>query len=135
MNWIYVDRETLEVKYGNRAAAEPNHPGPFDCTRQEKRLTFGGWEGFLAVKEGSFWALYFDRDGDMLKSKIAEGVPILEIELFRIESRQQRRVPRTKPEENDAPDAEGAEGAADEVPTAERAAQSDAPQNDASSDS
>jgi hypothetical protein len=86
MNWIYVDRDTYEVKFGTRGYAEANYTGPFDCTRQDRRLTFGGWEGFLAVREGIFWALYFDVEQNKLKSKkIPEGTPILEIQLRRIE--------------------------------------------------
>jgi hypothetical protein len=54
------------VKLGVRAYAEHNLNGPFDCTRQDRRLAFSGWEGLVAVKQkGGFWALYFahDRDG------------------------------------------------------------------------
>lgn len=86
-NWIYVDRQTYEVKFGTRPWAEPNFKGPFDCTRQDRRLTLGGWEGFVAVREGQFWALYFDLDGDRLRSRVAEGTPVLEVELQRVEMR------------------------------------------------
>ncbi|KAH6644978.1 hypothetical protein BKA67DRAFT_495911, partial [Truncatella angustata] len=85
MNWIYVDRDTLEVKFGARAYAEPNYTGPFDCTQQDRRLTFGGWEGFMAVREGQFWSLYFDLQQNKLKSKVTEGTVVLEIELSRVE--------------------------------------------------
>ncbi|KAI1370485.1 hypothetical protein F4677DRAFT_457853 [Hypoxylon crocopeplum] len=88
MNWIYIDRTTYELKFGTRPWAQPNWPGPFDCSRQDRRLMFGGWEGFLAVKEGEFWALYFDVDQDRLKSKLKE-TPVLEIELLRVEMRVQ----------------------------------------------
>ena len=87
MNWIYVDRDTFEVKFGTRPYAEHNLNGPFDCTREERRLNFGGWEGFMLVKEGDFWALYFDRNNDDLKGKVAEGAVVLEVELLRKESR------------------------------------------------
>ncbi|KAL1594575.1 hypothetical protein SLS60_010336 [Paraconiothyrium brasiliense] len=88
MNWIYVDKDTYEVKYGVRLDAQPNLTGPFDCTRQDRRLTFDGWEGFCAVEEfPTLWALYFDRDDDGLKSKVAEGTRVLEIELTRKEKR------------------------------------------------
>ncbi|KAI1292568.1 hypothetical protein F5Y03DRAFT_20466 [Xylaria venustula] len=93
LNWIYVDRWSYELKFGNRSWADDNFPVPWDCSRQDRRLTFGGWEGFLAVKEGNFWALYFDVDGDGLKSKIAEGTPVLEIELIRVEM----RLPKPQP--------------------------------------
>ncbi|KAG8162136.1 hypothetical protein KVR01_007901 [Diaporthe batatas] len=87
MNWIYIDRQTYEVKFGTRDCAEPNFKAPFDCTRQDRRLTLGGWEGFCAVQEGHFWALYFDVENNRLLSKVPEGTPLLEIELQRIEMR------------------------------------------------
>ncbi|TVY86872.1 hypothetical protein LAWI1_G006697 [Lachnellula willkommii] len=63
MNWIYVDRDTYELKFGPRPYAEHNFKGPWDCTRQERRLTFGGWEGFCVVlEESGFWGVYFDID-------------------------------------------------------------------------
>lgn len=43
--------------------------------------------GFLIVKEGDFWGLYFDRDNDRLKGKVTEGTPVLEVELMRKEVR------------------------------------------------
>lgn len=97
MNWIYVSRDTHEVKFGVRQFAEPNLTGPFDCTRQDWRLTFGGWEGFVAVKEGAFWALYFDRDGDSLESKVVPGTPVIELELIRREMRVRKPPPPPPP--------------------------------------
>jgi hypothetical protein len=85
MNWIYVDRTTYEVKFGNRAWAEGNYTGHFDCTRQDKRLTLHGWEGFYAVKEGSFWALYFDIENNGLEGKVAADTPAIELSLLRTE--------------------------------------------------
>ncbi|KAF3763678.1 hypothetical protein M406DRAFT_352430 [Cryphonectria parasitica EP155] len=87
MNWICVNRQTYEVQYGERSFAEQNFKGPFDVTRQDRRLTMGGWEGFVAVLEGDFFALYFDLDDDRLKSKVAQGTPVIEVELQRIEMR------------------------------------------------
>ncbi|KAH7350507.1 hypothetical protein BKA66DRAFT_476260 [Pyrenochaeta sp. MPI-SDFR-AT-0127] len=88
MNWVYVDKITQELKYGVRADAQPNLTGPFDCTRQDRRLTFDGWEGWCAVEESpSLWALYFDVSDDGLKSKLATGTRVLELELSRKEVR------------------------------------------------
>ncbi|RDW62312.1 hypothetical protein BP6252_11745 [Coleophoma cylindrospora] len=68
MNWIYVDGDTFEVKYGPKIEAHPHYTGPFDCTRGERRLIFGGWEGFSAVQEqDGAWALYFDVLADGLQ--------------------------------------------------------------------
>lgn len=88
LNWIYVDKDTYEVKYGIRAQAQPNIHGPFDCTRQDRRVTLEGWEGFVAVEEEEgLWALYFDRDDNGLKGKVKPGTRVLEIELTRKEKR------------------------------------------------
>ncbi|KAH6863333.1 hypothetical protein CC77DRAFT_904181, partial [Alternaria alternata] len=93
MNWVYVDKETGEVKYGVRADAQPNLTGPFDCTRQDRRLTFDGWEGWCAVEEApGLWGLYFDLGDDGLKSRVAPGTRVLEIELSRKEKRFQKEA-------------------------------------------
>ncbi|KAI1466219.1 uncharacterized protein F4812DRAFT_461190 [Daldinia caldariorum] len=105
MNWIYIDRNTYELKFGTRPSAQPNWPGPFDCSRQDRRLTFAGWEGFLAVKEGDFWALYFDVDEDSLKSKVKSDTPVLDIELLRVEMRvtpTREKKPSNRESEDDA---------------------------------
>ncbi|KAI3326749.1 hypothetical protein HD806DRAFT_416760 [Xylariaceae sp. AK1471] len=109
MNWIYVDRWSYELKFGNRAWADDNWPVPWDYTRQDRRLTFGGWEGFLAVKEGDFWALYFDIDEDHLKGKVAEGTPILEVVLLRVEM----RVPKPEPQPQRQPEKKAEEDTTD----------------------
>ncbi|KAI1440420.1 hypothetical protein F5Y02DRAFT_423059 [Annulohypoxylon stygium] len=106
MNWIYIDRNTYELKFGTRPSAQPNWPGPFDCSRQDRRLTFAGWEGFFAVKDGEFWALYFDVDQDNLKSKVKEGIPVLEVELLRTEM----RLKPVKKEDDSGENPENAEG-------------------------
>lgn len=88
LNWIYVDKDTYEVKYGIRAQAQPNIHGPFDCTRQDRRVILEGWEGFVGVEEEEgLWALYFDRDDNGLKGKVKPGTRVLEIELTRKEKR------------------------------------------------
>lgn len=88
LNWIYVDKETYEVKYGLRVDAQPNITGPFDCTRQDRRMTLEGWEGFVAVEEEpGLWALYFDRDDDGLQTRVPEGTRVLEVDLWRKEKR------------------------------------------------
>jgi len=91
LNWIYVDNFTYEVKYGVRIDAQPHFHGPFDCTRQDRRLTFEGWEGFCAVEETSgLWAIYFDRDDNGLQCKYPKGKRVLEVELTRVEKRWKR---------------------------------------------
>ena len=88
LNWIYVNIDTYQVKYGNRKESEDHHVGPWDCTKIDKRLIFECWEGFMAVEEEKgVWGLYFDRNDDALKGK-ADGKRKLEIELIRKEMRK-----------------------------------------------
>ena len=62
--WIYVDQESYEVKYGNRAHARQHIDGPWTFDPAGKALAMDGWEGFMAVKESlGLWALYFDVEG------------------------------------------------------------------------
>ncbi|WWC85570.1 uncharacterized protein L201_000434 [Kwoniella dendrophila CBS 6074] len=97
LNWLYIDRNTYELKYGIRKDAEENYTGPWDCTSIDKRLTFEGWEGFIAVQENpdlDLWSIYFDRQDDGLSSpgKIGDyhestgkQIRMLEIQLIRKE--------------------------------------------------
>jgi hypothetical protein len=93
MNWVYIDKKTHEAKYGVRVDAQPNLTGPFSCTRQDRRMTFAGWEGWCAVEEApGLWAVYFDVSDDGLRSKVAPGTRVLEIELCRKEKRFQKEA-------------------------------------------
>ncbi|OAA65484.1 hypothetical protein SPI_02271 [Niveomyces insectorum RCEF 264] len=113
MNWVYVDRTTHELCYGGRAASADQVTGPWDCTRQDRRLTLCGWEGFVAVRlpmstghgnghgdddgggggggsGGGFWSLFFDLDADRLRGLLARfpaGTVAVEVELARRELR------------------------------------------------
>ena len=84
-----MDKNTLELKYGNRSQSREHHVGDWDWTDPEEggpqdehgnrqegkggdRLTFEGWEGFIAVEEepqsGEF-SLYFDKNDDGLRAR------------------------------------------------------------------
>ncbi|KAI1753248.1 hypothetical protein F4782DRAFT_529568 [Xylaria castorea] len=94
LNWIYIDKNTYEVKYGLRTDAQEHLTGPFDCTRQDRRMTLDGWEGFVAVEDyPGVWALYFDRDDDGLVTKVPMGTRVLEIELTRREKKDRKPEP------------------------------------------
>ncbi|KAJ8126333.1 hypothetical protein O1611_g7306 [Lasiodiplodia mahajangana] len=94
LNWIYVDKNTYEVKYGLRKDAQEHLTGPFDCTRQDRRMTLEGWEGFVAVEDyPGIWSLYFDRDDDGLATKVPMGTRVLEVELTRREKKERKPVP------------------------------------------
>jgi len=68
LNWIYVDKNTLEIKYGNKTQSLPHIFAPWDWTDDTVGVTLDGWEGFVALEESSgTWALYYDRDDDLLE--------------------------------------------------------------------
>jgi len=76
LNWVYVDEETHELKYGNRSQSVTHLVGPWDWTDDEKVITLEEKRRFVAVEEEDegegVWALYFDRDGDELAAVLEE---------------------------------------------------------------
>ncbi|TKA77044.1 hypothetical protein B0A49_02225 [Cryomyces minteri] len=83
LNWIYVDADTHEARYGNRTASRAHHVGPYDWSDDESALTLEGWEGWVALEERpGEWAVYFDRKDDGLAG-LRGGRRTLEIELRR----------------------------------------------------
>ena len=86
LNWIYVDKDTLEVKYASRSGSIAHHVGSFDWTSEDSEdscITLDDWEGFLAVEEGNGqWALYFDLHDDGLESR-KKGRKTVEVSLQR----------------------------------------------------
>lgn len=85
LNWIYVDRNTRELKYGNRTQSIKHIVGPWDWTEDEVGLTLEEWEGFAAVEEEKGeWALYYDIDDDRLANgKKVGGRRVLQCSLER----------------------------------------------------
>jgi hypothetical protein len=86
LNWIYVDKDTQEVKYASRSGCIAHHVGSFDWTNEDSSdscITLDDWEGFLAVEEADGqWALYFDTNDDGLK-KVKKGRKTVEVSLVR----------------------------------------------------
>jgi len=73
LNWIYADKNTYELKYGNRTQSVQHIVGPWDWTKDEKTILLEGKNTFVAVEEEEGkWALYFDRDGDELERVLEE---------------------------------------------------------------
>ena len=88
LNWIYVDSETNEVKYGTKTDSTGHLVGPWNHTPVDKRVTFEKWEGFCAVEEEhDIWALYFDTLDDGLDGKVPMSKSVVEVELVRKEMR------------------------------------------------
>lgn len=99
LNWIYVDRDTLELKYGNRTQSREHFVGPWDWTAdadddgdgegqgegEGEGLVFEGWEGFVLVEEEEgVWGVRFDRGDDGLKGVVGvKGKRVLRVSLER----------------------------------------------------
>lgn len=82
MGWIYVDRDTREVRYGKRSSSLPHIVGTFGWTKDEIGVTLNGIEAFVVIEEEEgVWAVYWDKNGD------GKGLPkdktVLEISLER----------------------------------------------------
>lgn len=85
LNWVYIDKDTYELKYASRSGSIAHHVGSYDWTGDEDGscITFDEWEGFVAVEEQpNLWALYFDMDDDGLKAK-RKGRKVVEVSLVR----------------------------------------------------
>lgn len=91
LNWIFIDRRTLRIRYGVRADAESELTGPMSLVRsqegEEWRIACRGWEGFVAVRKASgrmddVWALYFDLHDDGL-AELGPSRDVVEVELVR----------------------------------------------------
>jgi len=104
LNWLYVDRETMELRYGNRSASRDHLVGPWDWTddrpdgmtdesddydpavaEHHRGLTLEGHELFVAVEDpdSGEWQVYFDRADNGLEGFVAPGRKRLEISLER----------------------------------------------------
>jgi hypothetical protein len=87
MNWIYVDKHTMELRYGNKTASIAHHVGPWDWTEDKEGIIFDKEDAlFMAVLHPAKkkWQLYYDIDGDDLQHYVPQGRQKLQIMLRRI---------------------------------------------------
>ncbi|KAL2387306.1 hypothetical protein RJZ90_000044 [Blastomyces dermatitidis] len=84
LNWIYMDKNTFELRYGNRTQSREHLVGPWDWTEDQVGVTVQDIEGFVAVEEEEgVWAVYFDARGDELKWRVGGKKKVVEISLER----------------------------------------------------
>jgi hypothetical protein len=85
LNWIYVDKETMELKYGNKSASKEHHVGPWDWTEDEQGVNIDGMETFTAVEEpvSKRWQVYVDKDDDGLSRFVPKGRRKMQVSLKR----------------------------------------------------
>lgn len=89
LNWIYIDKKTMEVKYGNRSTSIDHNIGPWDWSEDEEQVVFDDIEvafinAFYAVERPSGeWQLYFDMHGNELRDYIPARSKRVQVELHR----------------------------------------------------
>jgi len=82
LNWIYVDKDTMEVKYGNKTTSQEHLVGPWLWSGNEKELTMDENTRFVVVEEETdAWGVYYDKAGDW--SDLPLDGRILDVELER----------------------------------------------------
>lgn len=113
LNWVYIESDTHQVKYGVRKVAETQLTGPFDYKTEaismtitpstgevekhpegEVRIKYGNLEGFVALEEeDGVWKLYFDVDNDGLKGVKAgkSGRRNAEINVIRVLAKEEEK--------------------------------------------
>ena len=83
LNWIFVDKNTLEVRYGNKTASIEHFAGPWDWTSGGERVMFDNYEAFCAMEESpGKWVLCYDMDDDRL-ARVRRGRRVLDCYLHR----------------------------------------------------
>lgn len=84
MNWLYVDAQTQQLKYGVQEDIEAHLSGPFDCATQSGRLRLQDQEGFHAVEiQPDIWAIFYDIDDNGLRDKLPSDTRIIKIDIER----------------------------------------------------
>lgn len=83
LNWIYVDRKTREVCYGNRSKSKDHIVGSWSWEAGDEGgaggVTLNGGEGAVAVETGEGWQVYWEDD----EGKIGDKGKRLQISLER----------------------------------------------------
>lgn len=82
LNWIYVDKDTMEIKYANKSTSQEHIVGPWLWSGNEKELMLDEKTQWVVVEEESgAWAVYYDEAGDW--SDLPEEGRIVDVELER----------------------------------------------------
>lgn len=82
LNWIYVDQDTMELKFGNKTTSQEHMIGSWGWSGNERELTMDDHAQFVVVEEDTeAWGVYYDKSGDWSDLPI-EG-RILDVELER----------------------------------------------------
>lgn len=85
LNWIYVDKATMELKYGNKSTSITHNVGPWDWTEDESVITFDGLVSFTAIEHLTTrrWQIYVDMNDDDFEQVVPRGRRRIRINLKR----------------------------------------------------
>lgn len=89
LNWIYIDKDTMEMKYGNKSASIAHHIGPWDWSEDEQQVVFDDMEvefinAFYAVERlPGKWQLFFDFKGNQFAGVLPAKLAKVQVELHR----------------------------------------------------
>lgn len=84
LNWMYVDKNTMEVKYGNRTQSIEHIVGHWNWTQDETGVILAEKELWAAVEEeDGVWALYYDKNDNGLAGFVDSGKSVVEISIDR----------------------------------------------------
>lgn len=89
LNWIYIDKDTMEMKYGNKSASIEHNIGPWDWSEDEEQVVFDDMEAafinaFYAVERApGKWQLFFDMKGNRLADYVSTRMRRVQVELHR----------------------------------------------------
>lgn len=89
LNWIYIDKTSMELKYGNKSASIEHHIGPWDWTEDEEQVVFDDMEAayinafYVVERLPGRWQLFFDFSGDQLATLLPKNMKRVQVELHR----------------------------------------------------
>ncbi|KAI9739461.1 MAG: hypothetical protein M1818_005149 [Claussenomyces sp. TS43310] len=88
LNWIYVNRDTLQLEYGTKTQSQGHIVGSWGWSANERYLALEDEQRFVVVHENGEWSLYYDEIGDL--TGLPDSPQILDVQL-------QRRLISTDP--------------------------------------
>jgi hypothetical protein len=78
LNWIFVDKDTHEVRFGGKKATEGHVIGPWGWSADEHFLTLQQDPVCFTTKKGDDgrWSVYWDPDGELRSGGGGGGLPL-----------------------------------------------------------
>ena len=77
LNWLYVDKDTMELRYGNKSASIEHRVGPWDWSEDEEGVEFEKDDKFAAVEVNvggkKRWQVYWDDKENGLQGHVPKG--------------------------------------------------------------